>query len=119
MRIALISDIHSNYFALKAVINDIKQRGAELTINLGDSLYGPILPKATYDLLMSSDFINIRGNQDRQIYETSREQMNNNPTMNYILSDLGKEPLDWMRSLPFDKQLNEKFICVMVSREAI
>ena len=43
MRIALLSDIHSNYFALKAVIDDIKLRKIELTINLGDSLYGQIL----------------------------------------------------------------------------
>ncbi len=112
MRIALLSDIHSNYFALEAVIDDIKQRGAELTINLGDSFYGPILPKATYDLLISFDFINIRGNQDRQIYETNQEQLNHNPTMNYVINDLGKEPLDWMKSLPPDKQLNEKiYLC--------
>jgi predicted phosphodiesterase len=112
MRIAILSDIHSNYFVLKAVIDDIKQRRVELTINLGDSLYGPILPRATYDLLMSSDFINIRGNQDRQIYEADQKQLNISPTMNYVISDLGNEPLDWMKSLPPDKQLNEKiYLC--------
>ncbi len=112
MKIALLSDIHSNYFALEAVIADIKQRGADLIVNLGDSLYGPILPGATYDLLMSYDFISIRGNQDRQIYEASREEISSNPTMEYIINDIGQEAIDWMKSLPFDKQLNDKiYLC--------
>lgn len=112
MKIGLLSDIHSNYFALEEVIKDINQRGVDLMINLGDSLYGPILPKATYDLLRSYDFITIRGNQDRQIYESTKEQINSNPTMNYIINDLGEEPLDWMKSLPFDKQLDDKiYLC--------
>ena len=36
MRIAALSDIHSNVFALEAVIKDIKQRGADVVVNLGD-----------------------------------------------------------------------------------
>ncbi len=112
MKIALLSDIHSNYFALEAVIEDIKQRGIELMINLGDNLYGPILPGATYDLLMLHDFVNIRGNQDRQIYEAKPEQILNNPTLEFIINDIGFEALSWMKSLPFDKQLNEKiYLC--------
>ena len=51
MRIAVLSDIHSNVFALEAVINDAKQRGAEKMFNLGDIVYGPVAPKATYALL--------------------------------------------------------------------
>ena len=32
--------------------------------------------------------------------------------MNYIINDLGEEPLDWMKSLPPDKQLNKKiYLC--------
>lgn len=45
--IAAISDIHSNVFALEAVLADIKQRGADQIVNLGDILYGPIAPQAT------------------------------------------------------------------------
>lgn len=50
--IAAISDVHSNVFALEAVLKDIKQRNATQIVNLGDILYGPIAPKATYELLM-------------------------------------------------------------------
>ena len=44
MKIAIISDVHGNSHALKAVLEDIKHRKAEMIINLGDSLYGPLDP---------------------------------------------------------------------------
>ena len=112
MKIAVLSDIHSNVFSLEAVINDTKKRGVEQMLNLGDILYGPIAPKATYELLKEHDFITIRGNQDRQIYEAFREEIDTNPTMQFILNDLGEEPIRWTESLPFDYQLNDEiYMC--------
>lgn len=112
MRIAVLSDIHSNVFALESVIADIRQRGADVTVNLGDILYGPIAPRATYDLLMENNFLTVRGNQDRQIYEATPSEIESNPTMQFIISDLGQEPLDWMKGLPFDYQLTDSvYLC--------
>lgn len=112
MKIAILSDIHSNVFALDAVINDVKRHNVDLKVNLGDIFYGPIAPKATFDLLMEHDFVTISGNQDRQIYESTDEEIASNPTMQFILDDLGSKPLEWMKSLPFDKQVNENiYLC--------
>jgi predicted phosphodiesterase len=107
MKIAVLSDIHSNVFALNAVIKDLRKHSVDLKANLGDILYGPIAPKSTFELLMEHDFITISGNQDRQIYESTNEEIESNPTMQFILDDLGSKPLEWMKSLPFDKQVNE------------
>ena len=52
MKIAFLSDIHGNSWALKAVLNDIKQRGITEIYDLGDSLYGPLDPKGTFHLLL-------------------------------------------------------------------
>lgn len=112
MRIAVLSDIHSNIFALEAVLRDTLSRDVEVVLNLGDILYGPIAPRATYDLLMEHQLITICGNQDRQIYEATHSEIESNPTMQFILEDLGDEPLDWMKSLPFDLQLtDEVYLC--------
>jgi predicted phosphodiesterase len=112
MKIAVLSDIHSNVFALEAVVDDATKRGVERMLNLGDIFYGPIAPKATYELLKEHDFITIRGNQDRQIYEALPEEIDANPTMQFVLNDLGEEPVLWMKSLPFDNQLNnEIYMC--------
>lgn len=112
MKFAVLSDIHSNVFALEAVIADAKKHAVELMINLGDILYGPIAPRATYDLLIQHDIVTICGNQDRQIFEATTDEITSNPTMQFIIDDLGVEPIDWMKLLPFDIQLNDDvYLC--------
>lgn len=112
--VAAISDIHSNVFALEAVLTDIKHRNVEQIVNLGDILYGPIAPKATYELLMTyrDDIITICGNQDRQIYEATAADTNSNPTLGFIIEDLPKEAIEWMQNLPFDCHLSKDiYLC--------
>lgn len=112
MKIAAISDIHSNVYALQAVIGDIKKRGVDVVVNLGDILYGPIAPKATFDLLMEYDFVTVRGNQDRQIYEATAPEIDSNPTMQFILKELDSDPLEWMKALPSNCQLTDDvYLC--------
>ena len=72
-KFGVLSDIHSNIFALKAVVADAQSKGVTTFINLGDILYGPIAPRATYEYLIAQEFISISGNQDRQIYEAIKE----------------------------------------------
>ena len=57
MKIAILADIHSNVFALEAVLADAKSKNVDILINLGDILYGPIAPKATYELLKKTDLL--------------------------------------------------------------
>lgn len=112
MRIAVLSDIHANVFALQAVLNNLHARGADYIVNLGDTLYGPIAPKATYDLLMQHPVLSICGNQDRAIFEATADDRAMNPTMAFVLDELGVEPLAWMRSLPPVHALTEAvFLC--------
>lgn len=102
---AVLSDIHSNIYALEAVVTDAKSQGVTQFINLGDILYGPIAPKATYKFLKQLGAITISGNQDRQIYQTTIEQLESNPTMQFICEELGEAPLMWLSGLPFDAQI--------------
>ena len=67
MRIAFVSDIHGNLPALEAVAADIARRGADLVVNLGDSLSGPLMPLETAQFLMAQDWLHLAGNHERQI----------------------------------------------------
>jgi predicted phosphodiesterase len=67
MRVALIADIHGNLSALEAVVADIRRRGADQIVNLGDSVSGPLLPRETAQYLMDTDWICLAGNHERQI----------------------------------------------------
>ncbi len=104
-KFAVLSDIHSNVFALQAVVGDAKANNVTRFINLGDILYGCIAPRKTYEYLRELDAITISGNQDRQIYEATNADIDANPTMQFILNDLGSEPLGWMKQLPFSLQI--------------
>jgi predicted phosphodiesterase len=75
MRLAVIADVHGNVLALEAVAADIARRGVDHTINLGDCVSGPLWPRETMDLLASLALPTVRGNHDRWIAETPREQM--------------------------------------------
>jgi predicted phosphodiesterase len=65
MKIALISDIHSNLFAFDAVLKDLSLQSVDLTIFLGDLVYGGIYPRECLSKLMNiSPLITIKGNAD-------------------------------------------------------
>ena len=46
-RIAVLSDIHGNRWALEAVLEDIERNPVDAVLNLGDVLYGPLDPGGT------------------------------------------------------------------------
>jgi predicted phosphodiesterase len=112
MRIALLSDIHGNAFALEAVLADIRNRVVDLLVNLGDIFYGPVAPEATFELLMEHDMVTIRGNQDRQLLEAATTDIPTNPTLEFVLDDLDDAAFDWLASLSPNLQLTpELFLC--------
>lgn len=53
MRLAVISDVHGNFAALEAVLADIKARGVDSTVNLGDCVTSPLWPRETFEALQS------------------------------------------------------------------
>lgn len=103
MKIAILSDIHSNIYALKEVVKDIRNRNIEVILNLGDSFYGPIAPRETYEFIRQNQFINISGNQDREILEASLDQLEKNKTLKFVYENLGEDVLYWIQDLPFEK----------------
>src|SRR5246127_5685003 len=66
-RLAVISDVHGNVRALEAVLADVKARGADAIVNLGDCVTSPLWPRETYDLLASLSLPTARGNHDRAL----------------------------------------------------
>ena len=64
MRIALISDLHGNEVALKAVLTDITRIGADQIISLGDvACLGP-QPSAVIQMLQDLGCTCVLGNHD-------------------------------------------------------
>ena len=68
MRVAVLSDIHSNYYAFKACYEDAVKSGAEMFIFLGDYVSDLSEPQRTMDLVyeIQSKYptVCLRGNRE-------------------------------------------------------
>jgi predicted phosphodiesterase len=64
VRRALISDIHGNFEALEAVLDDVKAQGITEIFCLGDIVGGPN-PRACLDRVLETCTVTLLGNQDQ------------------------------------------------------
>jgi diadenosine tetraphosphatase ApaH/serine/threonine PP2A family protein phosphatase len=63
-RIAIISDVHGNAMAFRAVLEDVRERGIDWILNLGDAIgYGPE-PEQCIDLAAEHCRVNLCGNHE-------------------------------------------------------
>lgn len=110
MRIAVLSDIHGNLSALKAVLRDIAHRQVDVIVNLGDSLSGPLQPSETAAFLMTQPWVHLAGNHERQLLDFAPERRG--PSDRYAHSQLSSEAFEWMAKLLPAQPLNEEvFLC--------
>jgi len=102
-KMAVLSDIHGNLIALEKVVQDIERRGVDLVVNLGDHISGPLWPKETLDYLKVQDWINIRGNHERQLLIQALGEMG--ASDQYARQMLNAEDLKWLQSLPMRTEI--------------
>jgi putative phosphoesterase len=111
MRIAVISDIHGNFEAVKTAFLDIQERNADTIICLGDVMgYGPY-PNETIDFIREKRIINILGNYDAAVIEEKfnyiRDTEVNRFCMPWAAGELSEENREYLKSLP--KQITVEF----------
>jgi putative phosphoesterase len=109
LRIAVLSDIHGNVWALEAVLADLRGRGAEEVLDLGDVLYGPLDPAGTFELHRTAGITAIRGNQDRVLGEPLPDPPN--PTRTFVRESLPAEALAWAAGLPVRLEREDLLLC--------
>jgi putative phosphoesterase len=105
MRIAAIADMHSNYAALEAVLADIRKQSVDTIVCLGDMASGPLDARRTMDMLMALDAEFVLGNHDRYLIDRPRDKMG--PWDGIAFDQLDARHLDWLRSLPATRVLND------------
>ncbi len=105
---AIISDIHGNSLALKAVLVDIKSRGIEQVINLGDHFFGALEPEGVASILRENEMLCISGNTDREILESIDTGFKKDG-MDRVKADLSQQSISWLRSLPKTETMDSLF----------
>ncbi|MGJ9460666.1 metallophosphoesterase family protein [Oceanobacillus sp. CF4.6] len=106
-KIAIISDVHGNTTALKAVIKDIKMRKIERTFCLGDLIgKGPRSSECITLIQVNCEKV-IRGNWDVLIQSET-----DNEYIQWFRNQISNEDIQYLSSLPFhiDLELNGQLI---------
>ncbi|WP_342119478.1 metallophosphoesterase family protein [Pseudoduganella sp. OTU4001] len=105
MRIAVLSDIHGNLWALEAVLADLARRSVDATVNLGDILSGPLLPAETAERLMALGLPTIRGNHERQVLEHDPARMG--ASDRWAHDHISDSHRAWIAGLPASLRLHD------------
>lgn len=103
MRIAILSDIHGNYEALKCVLDHMAEQDVRQAFCLGDSIgYGP-KPDEVCKALMERSIPSVMGNHEWALEKKSRRTwFNPHAKKALTLTEqlLSPESIAWVRSLP-------------------
>jgi putative phosphoesterase len=70
VRVAVLSDIHGNLPALRAVLSDLEQEDVRSVVVAGDTISGP-WPVEVFDVVAALDAGIVRGNADREVLQRS------------------------------------------------
>jgi predicted phosphodiesterase len=113
MRIAIVSDIHSNLTAFDAVLKDLRQTSPDLILHGGDLPHGGANAAEIVDRVRDLGWQGVAGNTDEMLWnpESLREFANRTPGMQPIFAAieemaevtreaLGEQRLAWLRGLP-------------------
>ena len=123
MKIAVISDIHANLIALKAVLEDIKNNSCDKIFVLGDLAMAGPQPKETIDFVMQQkDWKIIQGNTDKLICDYSESLLNKMldsfPLMAKALSDdvkiINETQVEYLKNLPPQKEIEIEGLKVLL-----
>jgi len=98
MRVALISDIHGNRWALGAVLVHIAAQRVDTIWNLGDILSGPLEPAATAEMLAPLALPTIRGNCERHLLACAERP--GGLSDQFAFEHTEPRHRDWLRRLP-------------------
>lgn len=115
MRLGIIADVHGNFHALTAVLARLKTLACDQIVNLGDCLSGPLEADKTAALLMSENFLTVRGNHDRMLIDRGVDEMG--PSDQAAFRLLNADQLDWLRGMPVDAQLGNIYLCHATPRK--
>ncbi len=114
MRIAIISDIHSNAYALEALEKSLKEQAIDKIYNLGDILGYNANPREALDWVKENVDLSLRGEHDtliagiEPVYITDPDAVK---VADWTYERLNQEDFNYIENLPLDYE-NQNLILV-------
>ena len=110
MRIATISDIHSNLYALNEVLADIEKRNVDMVVCTGDLVGYATRPNEVIETLRKNKVLTIMGNYDEAIgnfkiicgcdYPDPKDEEKASLSMKFTYEETTDENKAYLRNLP-------------------
>lgn len=108
MRIAIISDIHGNLTALKAVLQDLGQQApVDQLIVAGDLCLNGPSPREALERVQALGCPVIQGNTDLEIVtEAPQKGEKKRTTVGWTREQIGADGIEYLESLPFSHRIS-------------
>jgi len=107
MKIAVFTDVHGNRFALEAVLKDIALLEPDLTLNLGDGVWGSADPLGAWKLQQQSGALEVRGNTDEFVMAPLESLEGSQPYAKWLQGQLTPEVAAHLRTVPINRTVLE------------
>ena len=111
MKVAVISDIHSNYYSLESALKIIEKENIETIIFNGDLVTDFPYPNKTLYLIMSLkdkyNIVIIKGNREEYIEEDFKEINCLNSSINYTKENLKDEYKLILKNSPYTYEIDD------------
>ena len=105
VKVALISDVHGNAAALKAVMDHARTNGATAFLNAGD-IVGLPRPAEVISMLKAVEVLNVVGNIDQAALRAAAGKKINDRQLEMASELVGNDELEWLASLPDELRLD-------------
>lgn len=128
IKVGVFSDIHSNYFAIKACYDHAISEGASHFIFLGDYVSDLSEPQKTMELIYTINLNHpcyfVRGNRERYMLDCKEGKSSfakdaNSGSLFFTYERLTKKDFNFFASLPFYKIINIGGIDIEIAHSAI
>ncbi|MFC4426051.1 metallophosphoesterase family protein [Deinococcus navajonensis] len=105
MRVAVISDVHGNAFALEAVLRELRAASPDLSINLGDQIEGSADPARAAALQAALGAAEVRGNNEEKLWPGGRRTPLSLQYGAWLATQLSPATLSRLAALPLSARL--------------
>lgn len=123
MKFAVLSDIHGNMFALRAVLSGIEKYNVDRILCLGDLAMAGPEPNKTIDFVRTQDWTVIQGNTDEMIANFTEdlfEKLHRDaPIMANALrqdvNEISSENFSYLKNLPINKCIETDGVKILLT----
>ncbi|ACO46635.1 metallophosphoesterase family protein [Deinococcus deserti] len=106
MRVAVISDVHGNAFALEATLREVRSAAPDIIVNLGDQVEGSADPGRAAQLQAELGAVEVRGNNEEKLWPGGRRNPLSLQYGAWLATQLDKATVARLSALPLTARLD-------------